>query len=69
MRTDRGGTWSKEVDAPKGHFRRPYTWDDLQEKGRRVMGEDRAREVIGVCRDLERRSIRELMEVVKSVGP
>ena len=66
VKTDRG-IFEEEMDAPKGHNKRPYTWDDLQAKAQRVMGEDSGREVISLAKSFESRSPEELMEVMRNV--
>ncbi|MCL4438277.1 MAG: MmgE/PrpD family protein [Candidatus Thermoplasmatota archaeon] len=61
------GKFEREMDVPKGHHRKPYTWDDLQEKGRKVMGDDNSKILMNVARRLEKVSVRELMEVISDV--
>ena len=66
VKTDRG-TFSKELDAPKGHNKKPYTWDDLKVKASRMMGEDSAKELINLARSFEKRSPEEYLEVLRNV--
>ncbi len=63
------GTYEKEIKAPKGHHRNPYSWDDLTAKGERIMGREKAEEIVKTVRSMENRQISELMEVLKNVGP
>ncbi|MDS0257736.1 hypothetical protein ApAK_08700, partial [Thermoplasmatales archaeon AK] len=57
----------KELDVPKGHFKRPYTWDDLMDKGTRVMGEDNSRSLMEIAKSFDRRDVKEIFEVVNNV--
>ena len=61
------GKYSEELDVPKGHFRNPYTWEDLQSKGERVMGGSNARILVDFMKSFERKSVKELLEVISSV--
>lgn len=67
VETDRG-EYSQELDVPKGHFRRPYTWDELEAKGTRVMGQENARTLIEFMKVFHRKGARELMEVISDVN-
>ncbi len=58
---------AREMDVPKGHHRKPYTWDDLFEKGRKVMGEDNSKILMNVTRRLEKIKIKEFMDVISDV--
>lgn len=62
------GTYEEEMDVPKGHFRKPYTWDDLENKGKLVMGEDNAKILIDFMKSFERKEVRELFEVISDVN-
>lgn len=66
IRTDKG-IYEKEIDAPKGHNKRPYTWEDLEAKAARVMNEDSARSLIEFCKEFESRDVKEYLEVMKNV--
>ncbi len=66
VKTDRG-KFEEEMDAPKGHNKKPYTWDDVLAKATRMMGEDSARDVVSVANSFERRSPEELLEVMRNV--
>ncbi|MGP6239787.1 MmgE/PrpD family protein [Cuniculiplasma sp. SKW4] len=66
VKTDRG-TYEEELEAPKGHNKKPYTWDDVMAKASRVMGEDSAKDVVSLARSFESRSPEELMEVMRNV--
>lgn len=63
------GTYEKEIKAPKGHHKNPYSWDDLTAKGERIMGRDKAVEIISAVRSMENRGVSELLEVLRNVGP
>ena len=62
------GKYEREIEVPKGHHRKPYTWDDLREKGKKIMGDDNSRILIESVRSMEKRSIHELMEVISDVN-
>lgn len=59
--------FEEEITVPKGHFKNPYSWDDLSEKGKRVMGDDNSRILIEFMRNFENRETGELMEVISGV--
>lgn len=61
------GVFEEEMDAPKGHNKKPYTWDDLKKKGTRVMSEDSSSSIIEFARSFENRSMKEFMEVLRNV--
>ncbi|MEM0158826.1 MAG: MmgE/PrpD family protein [Thermoplasmataceae archaeon] len=61
------GIIEKELDAPKGHFKRPYSWDDVVHKGMRVMDEDDSKALVNTVRSLENRDVAELFEVMGNV--
>lgn len=61
------GTVQGEMNAPKGHHKNPYSWEDLSNKGRKVMGPDKAKEIINLARSLEKLEISDLMEATYSV--
>lgn len=62
------GIFEEEMDVPKGHFRKPYTWEDLQTKGTSVMGAENASILLDFMKDFERKQVRELFEVISSVN-
>ncbi len=66
VKTDQG-KFQEELDAPKGHNKKPYTWDDVLAKAKRVMGEDSATDVVSLARSFEKRSPEELLEVMRNV--
>lgn len=66
VKTDKG-TYEKEIEAPKGHNKRPYTWDDLETKAKRVMNEDSAKSLIEFCKVFERKDASEYLEVMRNV--
>ena len=55
---------TEEVIVPKGHFRNPYSWDDLKRKAQSLMGEERAKEIIDFCKGMEKRQIDDLFELL-----
>ncbi|MGC8609415.1 MAG: MmgE/PrpD family protein, partial [Thermoplasmata archaeon] len=60
------GRVEEEVDVPKGHFRDPYSWDDLLKKAIRV--NDRLDAVVKFAKDLDKKDSNELMEVIGNVS-
>ena len=62
------GTFTEEMDAPKGHFRKPYTWDDLKAKGERVMGPDNSAILMDFMKSFQKHRAKELMEVISDVS-
>ncbi len=61
------GEYKSDLNVPKGHFKNPYTWDDLKNKGARIMGEDSASAILEVVKDFEKHDTHELMEVISNV--
>lgn len=62
------GKYTKEVTVPKGHFRAPYDWDDLLNKGTRIMGdEDDAREILNAGKKLDKIYVKEFLDVINNV--
>ncbi len=55
---------TEEILVPKGHFRNPYSWDDIMSKATLVMGEDRAKELIEFTRNFERHNVSDLFELL-----
>lgn len=63
------GELVEEVTVPKGHYRDPYSWDDLRRKGATlVRDEGWVDELIEAGKTLERRQVSELFEVMQRVG-
>ncbi len=63
----KSGKEESEVLFPKGHFRNPYSWDDLQSKGERIMdSRDRAKEILEAGKKFERISAKEFFDVVNN---
>jgi 2-methylcitrate dehydratase len=59
------GEWVEEVDVPLGHFRNPYSWENLKEKGFRISkNDDFVNSVISIVRDFEAHDAHELLEVI-----
>lgn len=64
VKTD-SSEYEKEVTVPKGHFRNPYDWKDLENKGRRLIGdEEKVKKIVEVGRRLESTSTLELFQAV-----
>lgn len=62
------GKYTEEVTVPKGHFRAPYGWEDLLNKGARIMGdEDEAREILNAGKKLEKMTVKEFLDVINNV--
>jgi len=62
------GKYIEEITVPKGHFRAPYDWDDLLNKGIRIMNdEDQARDILNTGKKLDKISIKEFLDVVNNV--
>ena len=61
------GEYEKEITVPKGHYKNPYSWEDLLEKGTSIMGKTDAKKLSEVVRSLEKRGVDELFEVMSSV--
>lgn len=57
------GKVEKEVLVPKGHFRNPFTWDDLENKGKNIMGKENARKIVEAGKRFESLSIRDFFEI------
>ena len=62
------GNYIGQLEVPKGHFRKPYTWEDLENKGQKVMGSDNARILINFMKGFENKQVRELFEVISDVN-
>jgi 2-methylcitrate dehydratase len=60
-------TYTEELDVPKGHHRKPYSWDDLIIKGKKVMSERSAMEIANIAKRFDRSDMAELLEVVRNV--
>ena len=61
------GEYEREITVPKGHYKDPYSWNDLLDKGTSIMGEENARKLMDVVRTMEKRNVREIVEVMSSV--
>ncbi len=61
----RNSEYEKEVTVPKGHFRNPYDWKDLENKGHRLINDpDKVKRIIETGKKFEGISTRELLETV-----
>jgi 2-methylcitrate dehydratase len=68
VRTDKG-RFEEKVMVPRGHFRNPYSWDDLAAKGISVMKDENAvKEIISFARHMESRDVSELFDVIANVS-
>jgi 2-methylcitrate dehydratase len=66
--TDRG-KFEEEVHVPKGHFKDPYSWDDLERKGISIMrDEDAVKDIINLGRSIENRYVSEIFDVIGDVN-
>lgn len=65
--TTDSGEYEEQIEIPKGHHRKPYSWDDLKAKGTRVAGEDFSKTVVDLVRGFEMSSAADLVEAIKSV--
>ncbi len=63
------GEFDSEIIDPKGHHRNPFTWDDIIQKGRSMMSEASAREIVTAVKTIENRDILEIMEILADVHP
>lgn len=64
VKTD-SSEYEKEVTVPKGHFRNPYDWKDLENKGMRLIGdEEKVKMIVEMGKRFESASTRELFEAV-----
>ena len=65
--TDKG-KFDEEVHVPKGHFKDPYSWEDLKKKGISIMGDEYAvKEIINLGRSIENRYVSEMFDVIGDV--
>ena len=61
----KGSEYEKEVTVPKGHFRNPYDWNDLENKGHRLISDpEKVKRIIDTGKKFESVSTRELLETV-----
>ena len=59
----KGSEYEKEVTVPKGHFRNPYDWKDLENKGHRLISDpEKVKRIIDTGKKFESVSTRELLE-------
>jgi 2-methylcitrate dehydratase len=63
------GLFSEEITVPKGHFRDPFTWDDLKEKGLKIIkDEDLVNSIMDAGKSLEHISVNEFLDVITNVN-
>ncbi len=61
----KSGEYVREVTVPKGHFRNPYSWDDLKAKGFRIIkDQERVNRILEVGKNFDKSTARELLETV-----
>ncbi len=57
--------YEKEVTVPKGHFKNPYDWNDLENKGARIIHDrEKVKRIVEVGKKFESSSTKELFETV-----
>ncbi|MHB8361175.1 MAG: MmgE/PrpD family protein, partial [Thermoplasmataceae archaeon] len=61
------GVYEEELIVPKGHFKKPYSWDDVKIKAGRVMSPESASDLTLFCKSMERKEVSELIEVINNV--
>ncbi len=63
------GIFEDELFVPKGHYKNPYSWDDLKEKGlRNGFPEDELNSLIEIGKGFETRNMGDILEVVRNVN-
>ncbi|MEM0126527.1 MAG: MmgE/PrpD family protein [Thermoplasmatales archaeon] len=62
------GIYEKEVKYPRGHFKDPFTWDDLENKGKSLMSEEDAKELIRAGKKFDSLSIKDLFDLMGNIG-
>jgi 2-methylcitrate dehydratase len=63
------GLFSEEITVPKGHFRDPFTWDDLKEKGLKIIkDEDLVNSIMDAGKSLEHITVNEFLDVITNVN-
>ncbi|MEM0115784.1 MAG: MmgE/PrpD family protein [Thermoplasmata archaeon] len=63
------GNFSEECKVPKGHFRNPFSWEDLNEKGLKIIkDEDLVNSIMNAGKTLDKITINELLDVVTNVN-
>ena len=67
IETDRGPVEDFLLD-PKGYFSKPFSWDDLRNKGLKLMPEDDCNNIINAVRSIDNRQIPEIMEILSDVN-
>lgn len=57
--------YEKEVTVPKGHFKNPYNWKDLEDKGVRLIKDrEKVMKIIEVGKSFEKSMTKELLETL-----
>lgn len=65
----RSGRQESEVLFPKGHFRNPYSWDDLLSKGERIMGSmEKAKQILDAGKSFEKLGIHEFFDAITNLN-
>lgn len=61
-------TYEEEVKVPKGHFRNPYDWSDLANKGKRIMDvKERAQKIVELGMKLDTISTKYFLDEVNKI--
>lgn len=66
--TTDSGAYEEEILAPKGHYKNPYSWDDVKKKGNLILGEDNSKTLVNFVKKFEKKSVKELMDVIENVN-
>jgi 2-methylcitrate dehydratase len=65
--TTKSGKLDKEVKVPKGHFKNPFDWKDLEKKGMKIMkDEEKVKEIIKIGKKFESVSSNNFFDAVNS---
>ena len=64
----KAGSYEKEVLVPKGHYKDPYTWEDLRRKGISITGSEEITDMlIKAGKELGKHKVSNLMGVISDV--
>ncbi len=63
-----GKRFEEEVLVPKGHYRDPFSWEDLKRKGMSILNDEGAvDDIIDVVRNMDRMDASEILDVMADV--
>ncbi len=63
------GIYEKEIDVPYGYYRNPISWNDLKDKGFKLLrNEDFNNELFEFIKNFDDRTTKELMEVMNNAS-